>query len=370
MFTRERVLTLALALATLVALYLCYRIVQPFIPPIAFALALCIATLRPYRWLKRYLKTDIATAAASVVLVTLLIIGPAAFLTTYLVQQGIENINELREGDGIANLRTTLENNPRFGGVFRWAQERFDLQTQLASLGQALASHATGILTGSVAIITQLVVTLFVLFFLYRDREPALQALRALVPLSHGEADRMFSRVGSTIMATVNGSLTVAFVQAVLAAVMYLLLGVPGAALWGTVTFIMALIPVFGTFIVWGPIACYLALTGSLVKAAILVGWGILAVGSIDNVLYPFLVGDKLRLHTVPTFFSILGGIGLFGAAGLILGPMALAITIGLLDIWWCRTEAGQAAEEAVVERPVTEAPPPGDVLQHASPEG
>jgi predicted PurR-regulated permease PerM len=83
----------------------------------------------------------------------------------------------------------------------------------------------------------------------------------------------------------------------------------------------------------------------------------------IDNFLYPFLVGGKLRLHTVPTFFSIVGGVAVFGASGLILGPMTLAITIGLIDIWWRRTTEGQAAEEEVAQFS-EEGPPPATMLQ------
>jgi len=158
----------------------------------------------------------------------------------------------------------------------------------------------------------------------------------------------MFSQIGDTILATVNGSLTVALVQSILAGVMYTILGVPASMLWGGATFIAALIPVFGTFMIWGPIAGYLILIGSWVKALVLVGWGMLAIGTIDNILYPYLVGDRLRLHTVPTFFAILGGIGLFGPAGLILGPVTLAITIGLLQVWWSRTAEGGTAEETM----------------------
>jgi len=182
---------------------------------------------------------------------------------------------------------------------------------------------------------------LFVLFFLYRDRDKALNALRHLLPLSSEEVSRMGSRIEDTILAIVNGSLTVAFVQALLASVMYMALGVPASMIWGCATFIAALIPIFGTFIVWGPVAVFLMLSGSWVKAIILVAWGGFAVGSIDNLLYPYLVGNRLRLHTIPTFFAILGGIQLFGPAGLILGPVALAVTIGLLDVWRSRTATG-----------------------------
>jgi predicted PurR-regulated permease PerM len=115
--------------------------------------------------------------------------------------------------------------------------------------------------------------------------------------------------------------------------------------------------------LVWAPIALYLVLTGSLVKALFLLIWGTLVVGSVDNLLYPYLVGDKLRLHTVPTFFSVLGGIALFGPSGLILGPMALAITIALIDVWWQRMQYGEAAEDAMSPRP-EEPGQPGSVLE------
>jgi predicted PurR-regulated permease PerM len=133
--------------------------------------------------------------------------------------------------------------------------------------------------------------------------------------------------------------------------------------LWAAATFFAALVPVFGTALIWGPVTLYLLLIGSWGKALILLAWGCVAIAMIDNFLYPFLVGGKLRLHTVPTFFSIVGGVALFGASGLILGPMTLAITIGLIDVWWHRTTEGQSAEEEVVQVR-EEGPPPTTMLQ------
>lgn len=191
---------------------------------------------------------------------------------------------------------------------------------------------------------------LFVLFFLYRDGRAAMSALCRLVPLADEEATRLFRRIEETILATVNGSLAVAFVQAVLAGVMYTALGVPAAVIWAAATFIVALVPMFGTFLVWGPIAVYLLLTDAWVKAIVLVSWGALAVGTIDNFLYPHLVGNRLQLHTVPTFFAIVGGIAVFGPAGLIIGPVVLAVTIGLLDIWSWRTARSPREQASPLE--------------------
>lgn len=361
-FTRERVLTSVLALLTLITLYVCYRIVEPFLPAVAFALALAVATQTPFNWLRRRLHSQTASAGVAVTLVALLIIGPAAFLTTYIIQTAVENIGQLQSGSGL-DLQQRLEALPFIGGLVHEVLGRFRIEEQLGTVAKAVAGRATDVLSTSFGFLTQLGVTLFVLFFLYRDCGAAVNSLRQLLPLSNREADDLFERVASTISATVNGSLTVALVQAVLAGTVYLILGVPGAVLWGAATFLMALVPVLGTFLVWAPIALWLGLSGHVAKALFLVVWGGLVVGSIDNILYPYLVGGKLRLHTVPTFFSVLGGISLFGPAGLILGPLVVAITIALVDVWFHRTEHGQAAEHEIP--PTAELKQrPGDVLQ------
>ena len=345
-FSRERVLILTLGIATLIALYVCYLIVQPFIPAITIAVAIAVSTKRPQAWLCQRLHSKTAAAAVSVVLAASLIVAPLSLLITYLVRQIIATIHEWQAGGGLSEWRNIVHLPLPMGRALDWAQANMDLQNQLSAIGQSFAGQVGNLLTGSISLVTQLVIMLFVLFFLYRDRDKALNALRHLLPLSAEEASRMGSRIEDTILAIVNGSLTVAFVQALLASVMYMVLGVPASVIWGCATFIAALIPMFGTFMVWGPVAVFLVLSGSWVKAVILVVWGGLVVSSIDNLLYPYLVGDRLRLHTILTFFAILGGIWLFGPAGLILGPLAMAVTIGLLEVWRSRTTDGHMAEK------------------------
>ncbi len=349
-FSRERLLLLALVLATLLAVYVCYLIVQPFIAAITIAVAAAVATQRPQAWLRRRLHSPAAAAAVGVVLMAGLIVTPLTFLIAYLVRQVIASIQGLQAGGGVSEWRSIVNLPPVLGRALDWALANLELQTQLAGLGKSLAGQAGNLLAGSVNLVAQLVIMLFVLFFLYRDRDLALEALRRLSPLSAEEMGRMGTRVEDTLLATVNGSLTTALVQALLAGVMYTALGVPAAVIWGCATFIVALIPMFGTFLVWGPITVFLVLSGSWVKAVILVAWGALAVSPIDNLLYPYLVGGRLRVHTVPTFFAILGGIEVFGPVGVLLGPIALAVTLGLLQVWGARTTGGRTAEQAAPE--------------------
>jgi predicted PurR-regulated permease PerM len=100
---------------------------------------------------------------------------------------------------------------------------------------------------------------------------------------------------------------------------------------------LLATLPMMGASLVWGPAAIYLAMNGSWIKAIVLCGWGLLVVSLIDNVLYPLLVAGELRLHTLAVFFAMLGGLIAFGVSGVVLGPVILAVTYGLLELWRIR---------------------------------
>jgi predicted PurR-regulated permease PerM len=108
---------------------------------------------------------------------------------------------------------------------------------------------------------------------------------------------------------------------------------------------LLALVPWLGPFVAWVPTALLLALEGSWGKALILSAWGGIVVALIDNLLYPMFVGEKLRLHTLPVFIAIVGGLASFDASGLILGPLILAVTVALVDIWRYRTADGRKAD-------------------------
>jgi predicted PurR-regulated permease PerM len=148
---------------------------------------------------------------------------------------------------------------------------------------------------------------------------------------------RLYKRVGDTVHATVYGTFAIAAVQGLLGGLMFWWLGLPAPLLWGLVMGLLAIVPMLGAFVVWGPAALFLALEGNWGSALTLVLWGMLVIGTIDNLLRPIFVGNRLKLHTMLTFLSVVGGLLLFGPAGLILGPVVLTITISLLEIWFNR---------------------------------
>jgi predicted PurR-regulated permease PerM len=188
--------------------------------------------------------------------------------------------------------------------------------------------------SGSVLGMITMLLTFYLLFYFLRDREAALAWLREISPLSDAEMDQLQRRVVDTVEATLYGTVVVAAVQGTLGGLMFWWLGLPMPVLWGLVMGILAVVPMLGAFVIWLPAALFLAINSELGKAVILTVWGTVVVGGIDNLLYPILVKDRMRLHTVPAFIAIVGGLILFGASGLLLGPLVLTVTMFFLEIW------------------------------------
>ena len=139
--------------------------------------------------------------------------------------------------------------------------------------------------------------------------------------------------------ATVVGTLLTAAAQGLLSGLIYLILGVPNAVLWGTLTGLTSLVPVVGTATVWIPITLYLFFTGEPYRALLLLILQVVVVGSVDNFLRPLLIEGQVKMHTLLIFFSILGGIGYFGFFGVILGPLVFAIGLTFFELYLANTD-------------------------------
>jgi predicted PurR-regulated permease PerM len=346
--TRERALALVLIIATALAFYLCYRLVRPFLAALAWALALAVVAHPLHEWVARRIHHANIAAVLSVVIVTIILVAPALFVTDRLVREAASGVEMMKAETATGRWRAAVERNPQVASILHWIETQMDVQGEVQRVADALTSRLSSFVTGSIWMIVELLITLFTLFFFFRDRRVILRAMRSLVPLSEAETDEVSSRVGDTVYATIYGTLVVAIVQGALGGVMFWWLGLPAPLLWGVVMALLAIVPVLGPFVVWVPAAIFLTLEGSWGKALILTAWGVGVIAVIDNLLYPVLVGKRLRLHTLPVFFAILGGLALFGPSGLMLGPVTLAVTVALVDVWRRRTAGGRVAEEGV----------------------
>jgi predicted PurR-regulated permease PerM len=131
----------------------------------------------------------------------------------------------------------------------------------------------------------------------------------------------------------VYGVVVIALLQGTLCGVMFWILGIPSAALWGTVTVLTSVIPLLGAGVVWIPGTLYLFAVGHWPQAIVLALWGTAVVSSIDNFLRPRLVGGRVGLSELVMFFALLGGLQAFGFLGIVLGPVLFAVAASVLDV-------------------------------------
>lgn len=328
---------IALFLLTFSVLIACAFVLLPFLSALLGATVLAVITVRPYDWLASKIRNCNLCAAVGLILVILAIIIPSFFLVQDLGQQVVAAVHAMRDDSNQQKFSEFLGSHPAIASRVESFTDSIDLNHATKTIGSYLGTRVAGLLGNSFRVITQIVVMLFLLFFFFRDRDAILSYLRSILPLRDGETADLLQKVGDTIYATALGRMAIAAVQGILAGLAFWVLGVPGAVLWGFTTVAVAMIPAFGSFLVWVPIALYLGLSGHWGKAALLAVWGGVIVSTIDNFLYPILVGTRLRAHTAAILLSILGGIAAFGIPGIILGPVVFTIADTLLDFWHAR---------------------------------
>jgi len=334
--TRGRFRTFIVLALTVLGIYICYLLVLPFLPALAWALVLSILFLPAHKWIETRVRSPNLAATVSVMLLGLMVVVPGLVLGSQLVQEaarGAVSINaKLSSGDWLRSL----EANPTTAAVARWVDE-VDLPETVGTAAAWFAERSAAVIRASLGHAITLVLTFYLVFYFLRDRETALDVLLEVSPLPESEMRQLLERVADTVYATIYGTLVVAAVQGILGGLIFWWLALPAPLLWGLVMAVLAIVPVLGAFVVWVPAAIFLALDGNWLSAVILTVWGGIVVGGIDNVLYPLLVGDRMRLHTIPAFIAVVGGLLLFGASGLILGPIAVTFTIFLLRFWGTR---------------------------------
>jgi predicted PurR-regulated permease PerM len=196
-----------------------------------------------------------------------------------------------------------------------------------------VAGGAGAVLRNVVTIIIDLVVMLFALFFFFRDGDAMMAVLRRMLPFEAEQSERMIAQARDLIHASVAAGFTVAALQGALGGVAFAMLGLGAPVFWGVVMAFFALLPV-GAGIVWAPAAIWLLLSGSVGRGVTLVIVGVAVIGLVDNVLRPALLSGRTQLNGLLVFVSLIGGLSAFGLLGLVLGPVIMATTIGMLDAY------------------------------------
>jgi predicted PurR-regulated permease PerM len=335
-----------LLVATVIALYLCWLMLRPFVGVIAWAAVLVIVFYPVHKRIRTKLGKPALSALVSCVLVILVILIPVALITLAVVNELSGAMQNLQ-----AAVNYVLSPDSRFvGPVLNWLGKYIDvgklrsdeyLLQQLRNISGVIAGQTLGFIGGLISVIVQMFFVIFTMYYFFKDGERMLAAIYDLLPLEPHQSKAILTRTREVIDASVYGVISIAIIQGLLGGLAFWILGLPSAIIWGVVMAFLSMIPMLGSFIVWVPAAIFLAVTGHWMKAILLVLWGALVIGSIDNFLRPMLIGSRTKLHELLIFFAVLGGLNVFGVLGVVLGPVVVAMALALMHVIRTAQESG-----------------------------
>jgi len=337
---KERIYTTLSLTIILVLLYLLYRMLYPFLTTIAWAMVLSITFYPLYRVLLKVLKRPWLSSLITLVLILILIVGPFTYIVGNLIKditdlyvtiekRGFEAIAELQKHPKIEDLFEKIKSYKMF--------EDFDFRegavNTLKEIGKYISQNISNLFKNAVILIVNFVIMCFTIFYFLKDGNALADYIKSLLPFTESQKERLEERVKEMVVAAIYGGVAVGIAQGMLGGIAFYFLGISSPVFWGTTMAFFSLVPLFGTFLIWGPAGLILILSGNYGKGIGLLLYGALVISSVDNIIKPFVIGGRTRMHILLVFFSVLGGIRFFGFLGFILGPLITALCFSLLEM-------------------------------------
>jgi len=335
--TNDR-LTTVLSYGILLLLgYLVFRITAPFLVPLAWSAVLAIFFFPVFLFLGK--RVSVTTAALLCTLgVTFVLIVPTLVVLVFAGREAVEitgRIRSLISNGGVVvpagfadavrhHLPESLQDLDFMGPV----------QQGMERIASYLAGSLAGMLKNLFTFIVDLFILLFALFFVFRDGESLLRALRHLIPFEKSLQDEMIAESRDLIFASVAVALLIAAIQGVLGGTAFALTRLPAPVFMGVLIAFFSIVPVVGSALIWAPAALWLGLNGSWGKAVLVVIICGGVAGLADNLVRPLLLRNRTRLNDLLLFISILGGLQVFGLLGLVAGPTIVAAALGVFRVY------------------------------------
>ncbi len=341
---KEYTSTILFFLLVAIFFYLFYRLMVPFFSPIAWAGILVIVFYPLYNWLIKKVKRAWLASLLSCVLIFIIIIGPSIYLLAALVSEAATAVQKINEAYKDGQLEGLFRPITPFLNIIKG---RLDSYPQLADVDfisiakdavgnvtHAIGSQATSVIANISKTLFYFFLMLFSMFFFFRDGAKIINFLKRITPLEQSRVSYLYDHFRNVIEGMMYGGLTMALIQGTLGGILFAAMGLSSAVLWGAVMAFLAFIPIVGPFLVYIPAGIILILSGEAGKGILLIAIGTIVVSQIDNFIRPHLFTGKTQTHTLMLFFSIMGGIVMFGLLGIVLGPFIAAVFISILKMF------------------------------------
>jgi predicted PurR-regulated permease PerM len=323
-------MAILLSVVVVALVYLAFRLFEPFLLSILWAAVLAAVTYNGQARLAAWLggRRGIASLLMTV-LVAVLIVAPFVILIVVLVGDVVAWVDSGGLND---TLKHVLESSSAVK-VRAWIEAKLHepaTAEKVAAIAReklmSVAEGALGAANFFLGLLSGVVMMLLCLFFFYRDGPGIISGFRGLIPLADDDRNEILDDINGAIQASVRGGLLVALVQGILGFVILLILGVGKPAMGAAAMALASFNPLVGTAMIWVPIAGYLFFfAGEPVRGAVLAAYGAIVIGGADNLVRPLFLGRHMEAHPLMLFLGVLGGIALFGFAGIVLGPIVVA---------------------------------------------
>lgn len=321
--------------------YLTYQIINPFLYPIAWAVVFSIVFYPVYIFLLKHLRFKVIASILTLLIIILIIMGPFTYLSFILVDE-IGNFVENANKGSLDSIRNIFS-NPHISNIVNKVQSYIGIEginigdmimENIKKIGRDVIGRLSGGISNLAGMLIDFIFMLFAVFFFLKDGPDFLSRIRNYLPFNEEDKNRLISKVKDMVISTVFGGVVVAIVQGVIGGFAFYFLGIKSPVLWGASIAVMSFLPLLGTFSIWGPMTGYLFIQGNYTKGIILLLIGFLGISMVDNILKPIIISGRTKMPTLAVFFSVLGGIKLFGFIGFIMGPLVLALFVSVFEIF------------------------------------
>ena len=339
--TENRFQLIALSALVLLLGYLTYLIFKPFFVPIGWAIVFAIVLYPVHTFFLKYVKVGSLSAILILVLILITTLGPLSYISYQLAHE-LQNISfehTTEEIVGVFNqplIRPVVDRILSVFGVTE-AQFRASIIENVSKLGKNLLGLAGGRIGDVINGAFNFLLMAFTLFFLLKDGPKFLTKITGYMPFPDHEKQRLAKQVKDIVVSTIYGGVVVALVQGLIGGIAFAVVGLRAPVLWGLAMSLTSFIPLVGCALVWVPATAYLFLKGLTTQALILAAVGVFGISVVDNILRPIIIRGRVSMPLLLVFFSVFGGIQVFGLLGLVLGPLVVAVFVSVLGIFRAR---------------------------------
>lgn len=289
----------------------------------------------------------------TVVLSLFLVIVPLVLFLGIVVGEAFELSQSAAEWMAVhaqdsETLQRQLEEDPRLKRLLPYQDDIIEKASELASNAGAFAARELAdSAKGTAEFFLMLFVTLYAMFFFLVDGRTIVDSVLRFTPLSANDKNRLLGTFTSVGRATLKGTLTIGVVQGGLAGAAFWAAGIEGPVFWGAVMTLLSIIPGIGTGLIWVPAVIFLALDGQTGAAIGVALWCAIVVGTADNILRPVLIGRDTEMPDLLVMLTTLGGLVLFGASGIVIGPLIGALSLTVWKLWGSAIDQARSAESS-----------------------